>query len=193
MKDEDLSFHLKLHHKQVRTWLAALRAEGFVKSINRKEEKAPGTIRQVTYWFLDRKAFLDTLKLRLYRMYQEIDKMMKKALDIQNYVCARCGSEYSAFDVPRLVRPPSKDLHCERCGNTLTQSDTVGEAGKARVTQKRMHEQIKPLMDRLRALDGIVLPRARHEDLGAVVHLYAGITVVFIFCVSTVSCVCFTV
>lgn len=126
-------------------------------------------IRQVVWWYIDRKTFLDALRLRINRMLSSIDEAVRKSQGIQNYICPKCSSVYSALDVPRLMMPGSLELHCERCGTVVQRSEAVGEAGKAMFKKQRMRQQLEPIIDSLQKLQNIVLPKTkRHDFVGMV-------------------------
>lgn len=114
-----------------------------------------------SYFYLDRKVFLDVTKWRLMRMRSQIDSVLRNELDNKGYMCPRCGKSYNTLDVAALLDPITMmTFLCNTpgCGSELVDNEDAEDVKRSKDRLKRFNEQCGPILDRLRKIDSVTLP-----------------------------------
>jgi transcription initiation factor TFIIE subunit alpha len=115
-----------------------------------------------SYFYLDRKVFLDVTKWKIMKMRSQIDAVLRNELDNKGYMCPRCGKSFSTLDVAALLDPLTfLTFICDvpGCGSELVDNEDAKDVKRSKDRLKRFNEQCGPILDRLRKIDGVALPQ----------------------------------
>lgn len=189
-KEADISADLRLSQKNVRKALRFLEAEHLVSSetvkfafkrrnaeiVDDPELEERKRHETHVFWCIDYPRLLDALRLRLHKT-KEILKQHATGEDmVQEYVCPRCGAQYSSLNAMSLLDMQTGTFRCEECRTELTEkvegplmsapgvvSTRAGSSTATGITRKdrqtyfkdllrRFETQTTPLLDQLEVL-----------------------------------------
>ncbi|KAL6846747.1 hypothetical protein ACP4OV_024195 [Aristida adscensionis] len=132
------------------------------------DEREKAKLHTHSYCALDHAQILDVVRYRLHRMRRKLKDELDSRDTVQRYVCPRCGRRYSAFDALQLVSYADDYFHCEACdGELVAAAEKPGDCAdtarrhrreKLRDMQRRMGEQLAPLVSQLERVKDLPAP-----------------------------------
>lgn len=176
---------LRLSQKNIRKTLRYLEGERLVAaetvkfSFKRKNAEDPDDPeveerrRREThvFWCLDYPRMMDALRLRLHRVRETLRKQVEGMEVLQQYICPRCGAQFSSLDAMALLDPMAGVFRCEHCqGELIEHVEGPGAAGAAGVASRRerqayfkdllgrLEAQLKPIVEQLEKLRDVPAP-----------------------------------
>eukprot|EP00897_Mesotaenium_endlicherianum_P001830 jgi/Mesen1/1675/ME000137S00591 len=204
MREEELARQLHLHPKQLRRTLHALEDELLIVREQRKEnvkaterynraaaahtaeeakEEEGGELKMKkhthTYCCIDYAQIYDVTRYRIHRARRAIKDELEDRNTLQEYVCPKCASRYTALDASRLLDYSTGELKCDRefnygrCNAEVQEDadkyaheDGTGGGGGEDNTRRRRREKLKELQAKMeRQLKPVVDQLARLKDL----------------------------
>ncbi|KAL6655210.1 hypothetical protein ACP70R_006036 [Stipagrostis hirtigluma subsp. patula] len=156
---------------------AAAAASGDDQPATKEPEEKKPKMHTHSYCSLDYAQTCDVVRYRMHRMEKKLKDELDGGSTIQHYICPGCNKRYSAFDALQLVSYTDECFHCEACdgelvaeGDGLASGGTGGGGGgdddgarkrrreKLQDMQRRMEEQLKPLVLQLERVKGLPAP-----------------------------------
>ena len=154
---EDLNIILNTQSKEVRTYLAPLRASRFVACHARKEVRVTSTTTQTIhgdrtvtrdYYFINLMEAIDAIKYRIARLRKNVESSYKQdETKGKDWFCPRCKSEYDMMEVLGFHNGPG-GYECGKCGYTLVQDEERIKDRGSGVKMVRLNGQLN-LLDKL--------------------------------------------
>uniref|UniRef100_A0A061QQU5 Transcription initiation factor TFIIE subunit alpha n=1 Tax=Tetraselmis sp. GSL018 TaxID=582737 RepID=A0A061QQU5_9CHLO len=191
-EEEKLAEALKVNPKLLRKTVRELERQQILKREHKKfkdrekaedetqaaGEKKPLRAQTQSLCCIDYPRFMEILQLRIFLMRKKIKDELADSEPVMHYKCKGCNKSYTSMDMIRLVdyEGGSAKLRCEDCHQGIEQSlGTSGETGddqqrrqrkqSLKQLQKRMEEQLKPLMEQMKAVQGVDPPDyGCHQD-----------------------------
>lgn len=134
-KEADISMDLRLSQKNVRKALRFLESEHLVSSESvkfafkrRNAEKVDDPELEErkrhethVFWCIDYPRLVDALRLRLHKTKETLRRHATGEDMVQEYVCPRCGSQYSSLNAISLLDVQTGSFRCEECRTELTE------------------------------------------------------------------------
>eukprot|EP00210_Caulerpa_lentillifera_P007025 g6719.t1 len=185
VNEESLAKELQIAPKLLLKALRYLEQERILRHESRKEgkrAKAKDMVIQVTrkelpeadgedndtpakpslqsYWAIDYPVFWNTLRLRFHLMRFKITSEVEDTRTVMDYVCPKCGNQYTTLDFASLLNRETGQMICEDCGTeVLEQFGTEGGTGKVEDRRKRrddMNAMLKKLDEELKVINDVI-------------------------------------
>ncbi|GAB2225964.1 hypothetical protein Droror1_Dr00021745 [Drosera rotundifolia] len=194
VREDDLGRRLRLNGKSLRKVLRVLEEEKFVVRVHRRESVVrsgsvegggggegggQGSKRSkqnvCSYCCLDYAQIYDVIRYRLCRMKKMLnDLLANETASMQEYVCPKCASRFTALDAANLISMEDEYFHCEKCDTVLVvESEKLGTQAlgvesncnsrrqrelKIRDFIHRMELQLEPLEKQLEIVKDLPAP-----------------------------------
>ncbi|GAA5909976.1 hypothetical protein JCM8208_006403 [Rhodotorula glutinis] len=182
-RDEEIARRLGMQIKDI-TKIAHRLVEDQVVQVHRRSEMRDNGMmkaQQRAYYFLDYSKATDVIKWRMWRIQQTIDVKLRNELDAQGYVCPLCKASYSHLDAAALFDPTTNLLRCSVCHTEVTNKENEDDVRGNKDRMQRLIVQTKGIVDLLKKMDKVTLPRFNIESylaihgpaLGATAHAAA--------------------
>ncbi|KPV75480.1 uncharacterized protein RHOBADRAFT_53452 [Rhodotorula graminis WP1] len=182
-RDEEIARRLGMQIKDI-TKIAHRLVEDQVVQVHRRSEMRDNGMmkaQQRAYYFLDYSKATDVIKWRMWRIQQTIDVKLRNELDAQGYVCPLCKASYSHLDAATLFDPTTNLLRCSVCHTEVTNKENEDDVRGNKDRMQRLIVQTKGIVDLLKKMDKVTLPRFNIESylaihgpaLGATAHAAA--------------------
>ncbi|GAA5846108.1 hypothetical protein JCM9279_004789 [Rhodotorula babjevae] len=182
-RDEEIARRLGMQIKDI-TKIAHRLVEDQVVQVHRRSEMRDNGMmkaQQRAYYFLDYSKATDVIKWRMWRIQQTIDVKLRNELDAQGYVCPLCKASYSHLDAASLFDPTTNLLRCSVCHTEVTNKENEDDVRGNKDRMQRLIVQTKGIVDLLKKMDKVTLPRFNIEAylavhgpaLGATAHAAA--------------------
>jgi transcription initiation factor TFIIE subunit alpha len=112
------------------------------------------------YYYIPLHPVIDAIKYRVSRLTSIVRAQYTPSEDRAEYVCRRCGAEWTELDVLSLVS--EEGFECQQCGNILERTEDVrGEEGVDRTGHEknsRLMAQLDNMLKLLRQIDATEIP-----------------------------------
>ncbi|KUL89937.1 hypothetical protein ZTR_02876 [Talaromyces verruculosus] len=144
---EDLAHLLGMQQKDLRKLCSRLREDRLI-AVHTRSEIREGSTRPVNrdYYYIPLHPVIDAIKFRVLRLTSTIKAQYTPSEDRKEYICLRCGSEWTELDVLSLYS--DEGFECQSCGAILERTEDVkGTEGLDRTG----HEKNSKLMAQLEA------------------------------------------
>lgn len=82
----------------------------------------------------------------------------------QGYVCPMCGRRYTPLEAISSQSPDGMNFVCDDCGNNLIEDDTSEESKANQERQRRLMDQLNPIINSLIRIDELVIPENTFES-----------------------------
>ncbi|KAB8231767.1 hypothetical protein ETB97_005077 [Aspergillus alliaceus] len=158
---EDLAFLLGMQQKDLRKLCAKLREDRLI-SVNTRAEIRDGSTRPVNreYYYIPLHPVVDAIKYKVSKLTSTIKAQYTPSEDRKEYICMRCGSEWTELDVLSLYS--EEGFECQNCGAILERTEDVkGAEGIDRTghekNSKLMH-QLDKMLKLLKQIDSVEIP-----------------------------------
>ncbi|KAL9110439.1 MAG: hypothetical protein Q9227_004983 [Pyrenula ochraceoflavens] len=165
---EDLTTLLNNNAKDLRPVLHYLLASRLIAS-HKRDESAYGAQKSVKreYYYVHFHSAIDAVKYRVWDLQRRVKAMYehtdREKADQEQWVCRRCGSRYSDFDMPRI------QMVCEKCGNMVEavhagkeKDDPALMAGHEKLA--KLSDELKKIVDLLQRIDNLEVPENTFES-----------------------------
>ncbi|KAK2762637.1 hypothetical protein FQN54_000810 [Arachnomyces sp. PD_36] len=158
---EDLALLLGMQQKDLRKLCARLREDRLIAVHSRPEIRA-GVSRPTNreYYYIPLHPVVDGIKFRVSRLTSTIKAQYTPSAERKEYVCQRCGSEWTQLEVLNRVGP--EGFECHRCGAPLSRAeDLEGGAGPDRSGHEKnskLMAQLDKILKLLKQIDSVDVP-----------------------------------
>ncbi|KAL2370268.1 transcription initiation factor TFIIE subunit alpha [Blastomyces gilchristii SLH14081] len=163
---EDLAHLLGMQQKDLRKLCARLREDRLI-AVHSRPEIRDGQTRPVNreYYYIPLYPVVDAIKYRVSRLTSIIKSQYTPTADRKEYVCIRCGAEWTQLEVLSRIGP--EGFECHRCGATLERADEVeGGAGADRTGHEKnskLMAQLDKMLKLLKQIDSVDVPENDFE------------------------------
>ncbi|GAA6025273.1 hypothetical protein JCM11491_000155 [Sporobolomyces phaffii] len=159
-RDEELGKRLGMPSRDVTKIAHRLVTDQLVQ-VHRRSELKPGAPKASlrTYFYLDFSKSVDVIKWRMWKVQQTIDVKLRNELDAQGYICPLCKAHYTPLDAAQLYDPSRNLLACSICQTEVTNNENEEEVKGNKDRMQRLNRQTKTIVDLLKKLERVELPR----------------------------------
>lgn len=121
-------------------------------------ETAPdGKAHKVNYYFINYKIFVNVIKYKLDMMRKRLETEERDATSRANFKCTNCCKTFTDLEVDQLIDLASGELRCTYCGSLVEEDMSAIPKKDSRLMLAKFNEQLQPLYDLLREVEGIKL------------------------------------
>lgn len=158
---EDLAFLLGMQQKDLRKLCARLREDRLI-AVHTRTEIRDGSTRPVNreYYYIPLHPVIDAIKYRISRLTSTIKAQYTPSEERKEYICLRCGYEWTELDVLSLVN--EEGFECQNCGATLERTEDVkGSEGIDRTGHEKnskLMAQLDKMLKLLKQIDSVEIP-----------------------------------
>ncbi|KAI9679595.1 MAG: hypothetical protein M1829_001557 [Trizodia sp. TS-e1964] len=157
LRDDEMAYLLGMQTKELHKLCGKLKEDRLLAVHNRSEIKE-GSQRPINrlYYFIDFQASIDAIKWRVYRLTKEVSGSVLPVDEKKEYFCPRCKSQWTQMEV--LDSFGSEGFLCHKCGHLLDRvTEGTGDMSNHE-KQRRLMDQINPLLKMLEQIDDCVVP-----------------------------------
>ncbi|KAL5357202.1 TFIIE alpha subunit-domain-containing protein [Aspergillus floccosus] len=158
---EDLAFLLGMQQKDLRKLCAKLREDRLI-SVSTRAEIRDGATRPVNreYYYIPLHPVIDAIKYKVSRLTSTIKAQYTPSEERKEYICLRCGSEWTELDVLSLYS--DEGFECQNCGAILERTEDVkGAEGIDRTGHEKnskLMAQLDAMLKLLKQIDSVEIP-----------------------------------
>ncbi|GJN89274.1 hypothetical protein Rhopal_002253-T1 [Rhodotorula paludigena] len=177
-RDEEVAKRLGMQIKDI-TKIAHRLVEDQIVQIHRRSEMRDNGMmkaQQRGYYYVDYSKATDVIKWRMWRIQQTIDVKLRNELDAQGYVCPLCKASYTPLDAASLYDPMRNLLACGVCQTEVVNNENEEDVKGNKDRMQRLNRQTKGIVDLLKKLEKVQLPRFNVEAYLAIHGPALGIT-----------------
>lgn len=121
-------------------------------------ETAPdGKAHKVNYYFINYKVFVNVIKYKLDMMRKRLETEERDATSRANFKCTNCCKTFTDLEVDQLIDLATGELRCTYCGSLVEEDMSAIPKKDSRLMLAKFNEQLQPLYDLLREVEGIKL------------------------------------
>lgn len=157
MKEDDLVELLKFERKQLRSVIAQLKNDRFVKVRLRMETGADGKATRQNYYYINYKIFVNVLKYKLDHMRRKIETEERDSTSRASFKCTACEKTFTDLEADQLIDYMTGEFSCSFCDAPVMEDESALSKTDSRLLLARFNEQIEPLYNLLREVDDIKL------------------------------------
>ncbi|GAA5896849.1 hypothetical protein JCM5296_002572 [Sporobolomyces johnsonii] len=160
LRDEELGKRLGMPTRDVAKHAHRL-VDDQIIAVHRRSEMREGApkAQQRTYYYMDYSKALDVIKWRMWKIQQTIDVRLRNELDAQGYVCPLCKKSYTPLDAALLFDPFRNILACNVCQTEVVNNENEEEVKGNKDRMQRLNRQTKGIVDLLKKMESVQLPR----------------------------------
>ncbi|GAA5824218.1 hypothetical protein JCM11251_001572 [Rhodosporidiobolus azoricus] len=169
-RDEEIAKRLGMQPKDVAK-IAHRLVEDQVVQVHRRSEMRDNGMAKAqlrTYYYLDYSKATDVIKWRMWKIQQTIDVKLRNELDAQGYVCPLCKASYTPLDAAGLFDPMRNLLACSICGTEVINNENEEDVKGNKDRMQRLNRQTKSIVDLLKGLEKVEVPRFNVETYLAI-------------------------
>ncbi|RJE26269.1 transcription initiation factor [Aspergillus sclerotialis] len=158
---EDLAFLLGMQQKDLRKLCAKLREDRLI-AVNPRTEIRDGSTRPVNrdYYYIPLHPVIDAIKYKVSKLTSTIKAQYTPSSERKEYICLRCGMEWTELDVLSLVS--EEGFECQNCGAILQNTEDVkGAEGVDRTGHEKnskLMAQLDKMLKLLKQIDSVEIP-----------------------------------
>jgi len=112
----------------------------------------------------------------MYKVQQTIDIKLRNELDNQGYLCPLCKTNYTPLDAANLYDPSRNLLACSICSTEVTNNENEEQVKGNKDRMQKLNRQTKGIVDLLKRLEKVELPRFDIERYLAIHGPALGVT-----------------
>ncbi|CRK86246.1 CLUMA_CG000188, isoform A [Clunio marinus] len=157
LREEDIGELLKFEKKQLRARLTELKNDKFIHSRLKMETGPDGKAHKVNYYFINYKTFVNVIKYKLDLMRKRLETEERDATSRASFKCTNCSKAFTDLEVDQLFDFNTGEFSCLFCGNAVVEDLSAMPKKDSRLMLARFNEQLQPLYDLLREVEGIKL------------------------------------
>ncbi|KAL4889223.1 TFIIE alpha subunit-domain-containing protein [Aspergillus ambiguus] len=158
---EDLAFLLGMQQKDLRKLCAKLREDRLI-AVSTRAEIRDGATRPVNreYYYIPLHPVIDAIKYKVSKLTSTIKAQYTPSEERKEYICLRCGSEWTELDVLSLYS--EEGFECQNCGAILERTEDVkGAEGIDRTGHEKnskLMAQLDAMLKLLKQIDSVEIP-----------------------------------
>ncbi|GIJ98845.1 hypothetical protein Aspvir_000966 [Aspergillus viridinutans] len=158
---EDLAFLLGMQQKDLRKLCAKLREDRLI-AVSTRAEIRDGSTRPVNreYYYIPLHPVVDAIKFKVSKLTSTIKAQYTPSEERKEYVCLRCGAEWTELDVLSLYS--DEGFECQNCGAILERTEDVkGAEGIDRTGHEKnskLMAQLDNMLKLLKQIDSVEIP-----------------------------------
>ncbi|CAL5875123.1 uncharacterized protein PFLUO_LOCUS9427 [Penicillium psychrofluorescens] len=158
---EDLAFLMGMQQKDLRKLCARLREDRLL-AVSTRAEIRDGSTRPVNrdYYYIPLHPVIDAIKYKVSKLTSTIKAQYTPSEERKEYICLRCGAEWTELDVLSLVS--EEGFECQECGATLERTEDVkGVEGIDRTGHEKnskLMAQLDNMLKLLKQIDSVEIP-----------------------------------
>lgn len=157
LKEDDISELLKFEKKMLRARLTMLKNDKFMQARLKMETGPDGKAHKVNYYFINYKTFVNVIKYKLDLMRKRLETEERDATSRASFKCTNCSKAFTDLEVDQLFDFNSGEFSCLFCGSAVVEDLSAMPKKDSRLMLARFNEQLQPLYDLLREVEGIKL------------------------------------
>lgn len=141
----------------LRAQLSMLKNDKFIQARLKMETGPDGKAHKVNYYFINYKVFVNVIKYKLDMMRKRLETEERDATSRANFKCTNCCKTFTDLEVDQLIDLTTGELRCTYCGNVVEEDMSAIPKKDSRLMLAKFNEQLQPLYDLLREVEGIKL------------------------------------
>lgn len=157
MKEDDLSELLKFEKKQLRTCIAQLKNDKFIKVRLKMETGPDGKATRQNYYFINYKVFVNVVKYKLDHMRRKIETEERDSTSRASFKCPHCLKSFTDLEVNQLFDPATNEFRCTFCNSIVEEDESSLPKQDSRLLLAKFNDQIEPMYVLLRDVEDIKL------------------------------------
>lgn len=157
MKEDDLVELLKFERKQLRSVIAQLKNDRFVKVRLRMETGSDGKATRQNYYYINYKIFVNVVKYKLDHMRRKIETEERDSTSRASFKCTSCEKTFTDLEADQLCDFMTGEFRCSFCEAPIVEDESALPKTDSRLMLARFNEQIEPLYNLLRDVDDVKL------------------------------------
>ncbi|XP_055382497.1 general transcription factor IIE subunit 1 [Condylostylus longicornis] len=157
MKEDDICELLKFEKKQLRSRISTLKNDKFLQVRLKMETGPDGKAQKVNYYFINYKTFVNVVKYKLDLMRKRMETEERDATSRASFKCPNCCKTFTDLEADQLFDPTTQEFRCTYCGSSVEEDMSALPKKDSRLLLAKFNEQLQPLYDLLREVEGIKL------------------------------------
>ncbi|XP_047985784.1 general transcription factor IIE subunit 1 [Leguminivora glycinivorella] len=157
MKEDDICELLKFERKMLRARIATLKNDKFIQVRLKMETGADGKAQKVNYYFINYKTFVNVVKYKLDLMRKRMETEERDATSRASFKCPACGKTFTDLEADQLYDMMTQEFRCTFCSQVVEEDQSALPKKDSRLLLAKYNEQLEPLYQLLRAVEGIKL------------------------------------
>lgn len=157
MREEDLADLLKFERKQLRTVIAQLKNDKFIKVRLRMETGPDGKATRQNYYYINYKVFVNVVKYKLDHMLRKIETEERDSTSRASFKCPTCLKTFTDLEADQLCDFATGEFRCTFCNTVVEEDQSALPKKDSRLLLAKFNEQIEPLYNLLREVEDIKL------------------------------------
>nr|XP_036672186.1 general transcription factor IIE subunit 1 [Drosophila suzukii]XP_036672187.1 general transcription factor IIE subunit 1 [Drosophila suzukii] len=157
MKEDDIGELLRFEKKQLRARITTLRTDKFIQIRLKMETGPDGKAQKVNYYFINYKTFVNVVKYKLDLMRKRMETEERDATSRASFKCSTCSKTFTDLEADQLFDMATLEFRCTFCGSSVEEDSAAMPKKDSRLLLAHFNEQLQPLYDLLREVEGIKL------------------------------------
>lgn len=157
MKEDDISELLKFEKKMLRARLTLLKNDKFMQARLKMETGPDGKAHKVNYYYINYKTFVNVIKYKLDLMRKRLETEERDATSRASFKCTNCSKSFTDLEADQLFDFATGEFRCTFCGCSVEEDMSAMPKKDSRLMLAKFNEQLQPLYDLLREVEGIKL------------------------------------
>ncbi|EDW41138.1 general transcription factor IIE subunit 1 [Drosophila sechellia] len=157
MKEDDIGELLRFEKKQLRARITTLRTDKFIQIRLKMETGPDGKAQKVNYYFINYKTFVNVVKYKLDLMRKRMETEERDATSRASFKCSACSKTFTDLEADQLFDMATLEFRCTFCGSSVEEDSAAMPKKDSRLMLAHFNEQLQPLYDLLREVEGIKL------------------------------------
>lgn len=157
MKEDDICELLRFEKKQLRARISTLRNDKFIQIRLKMETGPDGKAQKVNYYFINYKTFVNVVKYKLDLMRKRMETEERDATSRASFKCPGCNKTFTDLEADQLFDFSTEEFRCTFCGSAVEEDMSALPKKDSRLLLAKFNEQLQPLYDLLREVEGIKL------------------------------------
>lgn len=141
----------------LRARLQNLKNDKIVQARLKMETGPEGKAHKVNYYYIQYKCFVNCIKYKLDMMRKRLETEERDATSRASFKCSGCGKTFTDLEVDQLVDFTTGNFFCLYCGNEVVEDMSAMPKKDSRLLLAKFNDQLQPLYDLLREVEGIKL------------------------------------
>ncbi|GMR45623.1 hypothetical protein PMAYCL1PPCAC_15818, partial [Pristionchus mayeri] len=157
ISEEKLRAKICMDQKQLRQLTVHMKQDKLLKERQiTLKSAATGKNQTSIYYFVNYRAITNVFKYKTEHMRQRIESRARDVVHVSAYKCSGCGCAYDTMDITQIMDMATGELKCWRCNSTV-EMQNISQSTNSQGTIASFNEQLRPLFEILRVLDGVQL------------------------------------
>ncbi|KAH8315269.1 hypothetical protein KR074_001265 [Drosophila pseudoananassae] len=157
MKEDDIGELLRFEKKQLRARITTLKTDKFIQIRLKMETGPDGKAQKVNYFFINYKTFVNVVKYKLDLMRKRMETEERDATSRASFKCSMCSKTFTDLEADQLFDMATQEFRCTYCGSSVEEDSAAMPKKDSRLLLAHFNEQLQPLYDLLREVEGIKL------------------------------------